>query len=135
MATNLIRKSPLDNQPRKAIGVGIPFNAKGVFRLNYTTQDQIKSNLINFFLTNRGERVLNPTFGGNLRATMFEQLSENTIDSLEDIIRESLSQYFPRVIVRDLQLTADTEYNTLNIVLTYAVSQTNIEDTLNIDFS
>jgi phage baseplate assembly protein W len=135
MATNLIRKSPLDNQPRKAIGVGIPFNAKGVFRLNYTTQDQIKSNLINFFLTNRGERVLNPTFGGNLRATIFEQLSENTIDSLEDIIRESLSQYFPRVIVRDLQLTADTEYNTLNIVLTYAVSQTNIEDTINIDFS
>lgn len=135
MATNLIRKSPLDNQPRKAIGVGIPFNAKGVFRLNYTTQDQIKSNLINFFLTNRGERVLNPTFGGNLRATIFEQLSENTIDSLEDIIIESLSQYFPRVIVRDLQLTADTEYNTLNIVLTYAVSQTNIEDTINIDFS
>lgn len=135
MATNLIRKSPLDNQPRKAIGVGIPFNAKGVFRLNYTTQDQIKSNLINFFLTNRGERVLNPTFGGNLRATIFEQLSENTIDSLEDIIRESLSQYFPRVIVRDLQLTADAEYNTLNIVLTYAVSQTNIEDTINIDFS
>lgn len=135
MATNLIRKSPLDNQPRKAIGVGIPFNAKGVFRLNYTTQDQIKSNLINFFLTNRGERVLNPTFGGNLRATIFEQLSENTINSLEDIIRESLSQYFPRVIVRDLQLTADTEYNTLNIVLTYAVSQTNIEDTINIDFS
>lgn len=135
MATNLIRKSPIDNQPRKAVGVGIPFNAKGVFRLNYTTQDQIKSNLINFFLTNRGERVLNPTFGGNLRATIFEQLSENTIDSLEDIIRESLSQYFPRVIVRDLQLTADTEYNTLNIVLTYAVSQTNIEDTINIDFS
>ena len=91
--------------------------------------------MINFFLTNRGERVLNPTFGGNLRATIFEQLSENTIDSLEDIIRESLSQYFPRVIVRDLQLTADTEYNTLNIVLTYAVSQTNIEDTINIDFS
>ena len=135
MATNLIRKSPIDNQPRKAVGVGIPFNAKGVFRSNYTTQDQIKSNLINFFLTNRGERVFNPTFGGNLRATIFEQLSESTIDNVEDIIRESLSQYFPRVIIRDIQINTNPEYNILNIVLTYAVSQTNIQDTINIDFS
>jgi phage baseplate assembly protein W len=135
MATKIIKKSPIDNQPRKAVGVGIPFNAPGVFRLNYTTQDQIKSNLINFFLTNRGERVLNPLFGGNLRATIFEQLSKNTIDNLDNIIRNNLSQYFPRVIVRDLQLTANQEYNSLNIVLTYAVSQTNIEDTLNIDFN
>jgi len=135
MATKIIKKSPIDNQPRKAVGVGIPFNAPGVFRLNYTTQDQTKSNLINFFLTNRGERVLNPLFGGNLRATIFEQLSKNTIDNLDNIIRNNLSQYFPRVIIRDLQLTANQEYNSLNIVLTYAVSQTNIEDTLNIDFS
>jgi len=135
MATNLIRKSPIDNQPRKAVGVGIPFNAKGVFRSNYTTQDQIKSNLINFFLTERGERVLNPTFGAGLRTLIFEQLSENTIDAAEDIMRELLAQNFPRVIIRDLQINTNPEYNILNIVLTYAVSQTNIQDTINIDFS
>ena len=40
------RIDPLDLDTRKAIGVRVPFNKKSVFTFNYTTKDQIKSNLI-----------------------------------------------------------------------------------------
>ena len=63
---------PIDTAPSVAVGVDIPFNAPAVFKSNYTTQASIKNNLINFFLTNKNERYLNPTFGGNLRAFIFQ---------------------------------------------------------------
>ena len=134
MASNLIRKYPIDNQPRKAVGVGIPFNSSGVFKLNYTTEEQIRDNLINFFLTNRGERVFNPTFGGGLRELVFEQLSNQTLDNLENLVREQLELYFPRIIINNLELNTDPDFNTLNLVLYYSVSQTNINGEININF-
>jgi hypothetical protein len=66
---------PIDLNPSKAVGVDIPFNGPAVFKSNYLTKDAIKNNLINFFLTNPGERFLNPTFGGGLRAFIFEQIT------------------------------------------------------------
>ena len=51
---------PIDFNKSAAVGVDIPFSAPGVFKSNYTTKEAIKNNLINFFLTNPGERPLNP---------------------------------------------------------------------------
>ena len=63
-----------DITPDVAIGVDIPFNSDNVFAPNYSSTDAIKNNLINFLLTNQDERYLNPNFGGNLRAFIFEQI-------------------------------------------------------------
>ena len=90
MAFRIQNKYPIDTKARVAVGVSIPFNAPGVFNLTYQTQDQIKSNLINYFMTNRGERYMNPTFGGNLRATIFEQISQNNIENLKQILSADL---------------------------------------------
>ena len=54
---------PIDLNPRKAVGVSIPFNGNAVFNSTYTTNNQIQSNLINFILTNKGERIQDPNFG------------------------------------------------------------------------
>jgi hypothetical protein len=75
MAFNIAKINPLDLQPRKAVGVSIPFSSRAVFNSTYTTQDALKSNLINFLLTNKGERFLNPNFGADLRALLFEQMT------------------------------------------------------------
>ena len=44
---------PIDTKPGTAVGIAIPFNAPNVFFQTYTTQDAIKNNLLNFFLTNK----------------------------------------------------------------------------------
>ena len=74
---------PNDLKPSVGIGVNIPFNKPGVFTSNYQTKDAIKNNLINFFLTNTGERFMNPDFGGGLRDFIFEQISDNNISGLK----------------------------------------------------
>ena len=55
---------PIDFNKSAAVGVDLPFNGSAVFKSNYQTQDAIKNNLINFFLTDPGDRYLNPSFGG-----------------------------------------------------------------------
>jgi len=62
---------PIDFDKSAAVGVDIPFSYPAVFKPNYTTKDAIKNNLINYFLTNPGERYLNP-IGGGLRAFIFD---------------------------------------------------------------
>ena len=68
MAFEVKKIDPLDLQPRKAVGVQLPFSGKSVFNVNYTTEAAIKTNLINYFLTGRGERFLNVNFGKTANA-------------------------------------------------------------------
>ena len=60
MAFGATQQFPNDTLPSVGIGVNIPFNEGGVFTPNYTTAESIKSNLINYFLTNPGERPGQP---------------------------------------------------------------------------
>ena len=53
------RIDPLDLNTRKAIGIRVPFNKKNIFESNYTSKDQIKSNLINSSLPSVDDWSLN----------------------------------------------------------------------------
>lgn len=130
MAFEVKRIDPLDLQPRKAVGVEIPFSAKNVFASNYQTKDAIKNNLINFFLTNRGERYLNPTFGSSLREKLFEQINNNTESDIEGVVDTALEVYFPRVEKIDMQVNSNPDNNLISFYLSYRISDTNIEDEL-----
>ena len=97
MAFEVKKINPLDLQPRKAIGVNLPFTGKAVFNSTYQTRDAIKTNLINYFLTARGERYLNPTFGNELQNLLFENMNDDSIRRVDDLVREDLRVLFPRI--------------------------------------
>jgi len=126
---------PLDTKPSVGVGVALPFNAPGVFRTTYTTQESIKYNLINFFLTNQPERYLNPLFGGNLRKFVFEQITTGNLGLLKQDIQESLNLYFPNVVVEALTILPDTDNNQVDIVLKYSIQDTGINDTIEIQLT
>jgi phage baseplate assembly protein W len=132
MAFNPQQIYPIDLNASKAVGVDIPFNGDAVFKSNYLTKDAIKNNLINFFLTNPGERYLNPTFGGGLRAFIFEQITNDNLDFLRENINDKLIIYFPNITVNDLTVTGNIDTNQINVELNYSVINTNISDTLEI---
>jgi|TARA_R110000796_G_scaffold243596_1_gene366243 phage baseplate assembly protein W len=106
---------------RQAIGVSIPFSNSGVFHQTYTTADQTKSNLINYFLTNKGERILKCNYGGNLRNILFEQISEETLIVLQQRLKTDISLKFPIVEVKSLTVTPQSDLNIINITLIYDV--------------
>ena len=118
-----------------AVGVDIPFNASGVFRSNYTTKQAIKNNLINYFLTNPGERPLNPTFGGGLRAFIFEQIANENLSLLKETIQANLVKFFSSISILNLEILKNKDENNINIQLSYSVNNTNIQDTLELTFA
>jgi len=134
MAFNVQKIHPLDLQPRKAVGVKLPFTSRAVFESTYTTKDALKSNIINYFLTEKGERFLNPGFGAGLRLMLFEQITTDTKDQIAYIIRQDMAQWFPDVNIRDLVIKATEDTNTVAVAITYDVSQTNIQDQVVINF-
>lgn len=134
MAYNIKRIDPLDLQPRKAVGVSIPFSAQAVFNSTYTTKDAIKVNLINYFLTGTKERVFNINFGAGLRNLLFEQITDTSIEKVSEQVKAGLSRYFPTVVVNQMLLTPVPDSNTVNFLLKYSVRDTNIEDLITINF-
>jgi phage baseplate assembly protein W len=128
---------PIDTKPSVAVGVSLPFNGKSVFNSTYTTQDAIKSNLINYFLTNEDERYLNPNFGGNLQPFIFEQLTSATNDDLLSSIRFQIGKDFPSVSILDLKVsnnTSNIDLNQINVSITYEIINTGITDNIQINF-
>lgn len=134
MAFEVQKIDPLDLQPSVAIGVGLPFSAPDVFTQTYQSKDAIKTNLINFFLTSKGERYMNPEFGNSLRELLFEQMTEALQERLKAKVLEDIGIYFPRVDAQDIEVTNDTDNNTIQFFLSYKVRDTNIEDELVINF-
>lgn len=134
MAFQVQKIHPLDLQPRKAVGVSLPFSAKDVFTSTYTTKDALKSNLINFLLTDKGERVLNPDFGIGLRSILFEQATQDTKDQIDYLIRKGIADWFPELVINTLTIAPKPDTNTVTIYMKYNVNQTNIQDELLINF-
>jgi len=127
MAIEIGRIPANDNQPAVGIGIGIPFSANpvsgsdSIFKINYTTADQIKSNIINYLLTSKGERIFSPNFGSNIKEYLFEPLSDQTIETLKKDIEDSIKSIFPNVILKNIEATPNFEFNVLTIQIFYSV--------------
>jgi len=126
MAKVLPNKFANDLIDRQAIGVSIPFSNSSVFNQTFNTADQTKSNLINYFLTNKGERILNPTYGGDLRNLLFEQITEETLIVLQQRLKTDIKNKFPIVEIKNLVVSPQPNLNIVNVLLTYNVL--NLED-------
>jgi len=135
MAYNLKQINVLDLRPSVGVGVALPFNTPAVFQTVYTTQEQLKYNIINFLLTNNRERIFNPNFGANIRSQIFEQITNETADTLELLIRNGIAQYFPNVAITELTFGGDPDQNLLTIQFSYTLTNTGQSDTITINLN
>ena len=126
---------PNDQKARVAIGVDLPLNGEACFRSNYQTKDAIKNNLINYFLTNPGERPGNPEFGAGLRQFIFTQITEDNMDFLQEDIQQKLSINFPTVTVEGVIVSPDPDKNSILVTIKYSVINTGINDELELNFN
>jgi hypothetical protein len=131
----VVRIDPRDLDKNKAIGVSIPFNGGGVFKSTFSTKDQIKSNLINLLLTYKGERVLNPQFGADLPRLLFEPINNETLLKIENQIVTSVSTYIPEITITNIEITPDTDENTIYVNVIYQLKLSGTTDNIIIDFS
>jgi hypothetical protein len=134
MAYGLRKISPLDLKPSTAIGVKIPFSAKNVFTSVYTTKEQLKYNIINFLLTDTRETPF-VLFGANIRSRLFEQITQQSNDSLQNYISSTVENNFPDVIVEEVSVVPDYDRSAITINFSYKLRYGNETDiiTINID--
>jgi phage baseplate assembly protein W len=118
-------------QPR-GIGISALYNnGTNVFNTTTTTKEQVKSNLINFILTNKGERFFDPTFGGDLRASLFQPDSD--LDSLSAKLEDEIYAYVPNIFISSIDIKKQSDNNTVNIAINYSIYSQ--EDVLVINIS
>jgi len=87
----------------------------------------MKSNIVNFILTNKGERVLNPNFGSNLREFLFEDINESTLKALEIKLTNDIQNNFPNVTINSLTLNPLQDDNTIQLSLSLSVYNGDIQ--------
>ena len=133
MARIIQSKFPIDLTPSVAVGYGFPLDGKAVFIPTFTTRDQLKANLINYLLTNKGERVFRPDFGGDLRNLLFEAVLDSTTDALQIRIQNDINLYFPEIVVKQIEFINEPDNNQITFNLTYQIENFGTEDEITIE--
>ena len=127
-----IRVNPLDLRKNIAIGVSLPF--KGPFKSTFTTKDQNKSNLINLLLTNKGERVMNPTFGCDIKKQLFQNITTDLQQNIINIIVDAVSIFIPEIQIGLIEVVPNIDYNQISITVYYKIIISNTPGQVTIQF-
>lgn len=128
MAYNLRKISPIDLRPSTGVGVKLPFTAENVFTTVYTTKEQLKYNIINYMLTDLGERPMNPNFGMGLRSRLFESITQSTIEDMKQSIQTQIENMFPIVQITQLNIIGQPDRSAINIQFSYIIKSSKETD-------
>ena len=95
----------------------------GFFPRASSVKKQAASNIKNLLLTQKGERVGQPTFGSDLPSILFEQRTEDIADKIETAIREAISNWLPYIKVNNIFVSyPDNEPNKVMVQMEFIVT-------------
>ena len=121
------------------IGLELPMThtQNGFFNRTKTALEQAKSNIRNLLLTNKGERLGNPTFGTNLLSLVFSQENTDLESRVEEEIRASMGEFLPFINIVSIETNfSDTNKDVANVNLRFTLDvDVTSEEDLNLDFS
>ena len=131
-----IKINPIDFEPNVALGIDLPMiaGAGAAFKLNYMSIDQAVANAKNLILTDKGERIMLPEFGCNLKSILFDPIDESINENLEVIIKDSFDYWLPYIFINSLVVTNNADRNRINILLSISL-QDNKLDTRSIEIA
>ena len=135
MAFNARQIYPNDLRPRRAIGFDLPIDGPAAFISNYQTRDAIKNNLVNYLLTNPGERPLNPEFGAGLRNFIFNTINSDNFKFLKEDIQNKVAANFSNVNLNEVTVSRTNTNNEIVVNITYSIPNTGINDELILNFN
>ena len=84
----------------------------------------IKQAIVNVLLTNKGERLMNPRYGSDIRRFLFEPLDYGTAFQIKGNIRDTLERFEPRINVLDIKCKLNFTDNGFDVELQYSVRGT-----------
>jgi phage baseplate assembly protein W len=130
----IYRVDPRDLQKNIAIGLSIPFNKSSAFRSTYSTKEQVKYNLINLLLTNKGERIENPEFGCDIKKSIFDFINTDNINKINNNIRVGVQTFIPEINLENVIITPEPDQNYVNVKVEYSMRISGEADEIQINF-
>jgi len=79
--------------------------------------EAVKNSVSTAFLTSPGEKILNPTYGVDLRQYLFESVDDFTAEIIKDDIESKLPLMEPRITVQNVTVIGDEDAQSYYIEL------------------
>tara|TARA_B100002019_G_scaffold283492_1_gene289958 strand:+ start:1136 stop:1531 length:396 start_codon:yes stop_codon:yes gene_type:complete len=83
--------------------------------------EAVKRSIRNIVLTNHYERPYQPTFGGNIRTQLFEQLDGLTTSEIKNDIEIAINNFEPRAELFDIDVTPGSNENGVDVTIVFRV--------------
>ena len=111
---NRVNRFIEDQDTRVSVGIKLPFvrqpgSSKGDFATTDTTLDAVKQDVRLLLMTQRGERLFQPTLGMNIRRFLFEQVTENTVVEMENDIVATFERWLPFVNLSEINIDLESK--------------------------
>lgn len=118
------------------IGVTLPLQRgnTGYFAQSSSTLEQIKSNYRNLILTKKGERLMQPEFGCDIHSMLFENITDDMLETVRFAIVSATERWMPFLEVRQLDVVnLKEEPNKIDITVSYRFrNNPNVTDTITV---
>ena len=122
--------------PKETPGIEFPLQITGK-NAGYDLADvknSVMFNIKNILLTNPGERVMIGDFGVGINQLLFENITPDLLELIQERIIDQIDTYAPYITILDLTIRPINE-NALNIRLQYNIDFVEIVDFIDIDIS
>lgn len=88
-----------------------------------TLEEHVRDELMQLILTNLGERVFLPEFGGGVRRLVFESADETTAAMTKAMLTQAISRWLGhRITLEELKVTVEQE--TIEVEIKYRITGT-----------
>ena len=89
-------------------------------------ENAIARSIKNIVFTLPGEKFFDPEFGSDISASLFENLDDISGGIIEDQIRESITNYEPRVELLSVKTNPNYDNNAFDVTITYEIIGANV---------
>ena len=93
----------------------------------------IKQAIVNLLMTNKGERLMNPNYGSDIRRYLFEPLDYGTANQITGNIKSTIDTFEPRISVLNLRALPNMDDNGFDVEMTYEIRGTD-DPPVTVDF-
>tara|TARA_Y100000034_G_scaffold94387_1_gene114371 strand:+ start:198 stop:641 length:444 start_codon:yes stop_codon:yes gene_type:complete len=131
MAVRDTTKKPYieDRDSNIFVGIDYPFHksngVEGWFASTDTTIKAVKNNIKMLLNTNKGERLMQPNLGMNLRHFLFEQYNNESKIAIQNEIYDTFKTWLPFVEIKELNISMDETdaigKNKMSIFITFNI--------------
>ena len=117
----------------KAPKFPLAFSEKKFFENVRDAKELVRFHIRNLLLTNPGEKISDPKYGVGIRKMLFENATQDLLNTWKGIIEDAIQKYLPYIELKAVLLRSELEQNKISIKIVYGVDDSSEPEILDIE--